>query len=52
MPNCQNCSSFVTRAYARVFTPNSVENPRVCPNCEDMVRDGASVRKARSPRNP
>jgi NAD-dependent SIR2 family protein deacetylase len=52
MPECQNCGAFVTRDYARVFTPNGVENPRVCPRCEDMVRDGANVRDARSPRNP
>jgi hypothetical protein len=51
MPECQNCGSFVTPAYARVFTPDGIENPRVCPSCEDMVRDGADVRKARSPRN-
>jgi hypothetical protein len=51
MPECQNCGSFVTPAYARVFTPVEVEEPRVCPSCEDMVRDGATVRKARSPRN-
>lgn len=51
MPECQNCGAFVTPAYARVFTPDGVENPRVCPSCEDMVRDGADVREARSPRN-
>ncbi|WP_168191206.1 MULTISPECIES: DUF7563 family protein [Haloprofundus] len=51
MPECANCGAFVTRAYARVFTPDEVENPRVCPRCDDMVRDGATVRKARAPRN-
>ncbi|WP_438268171.1 DUF7563 family protein [Halocatena salina] len=50
MPECQNCGAFVTRAYARVFTPIGVQNPRVCPNCEDKIRDGASVREARSTR--
>ncbi|WP_264781928.1 hypothetical protein [Haladaptatus sp. T7] len=50
MPECQNCGSFVTTAYARVFTPPDVTNPRVCPNCEDKVRDGANVREARSSR--
>jgi hypothetical protein len=50
MPECQNCGSFVTRAYARVFTPTSVDDPRVCPNCEDKIRDGADVREARSTR--
>ncbi|SFG36131.1 hypothetical protein SAMN04488063_1801 [Halopelagius inordinatus] len=51
MPECQNCGSFVTPAYARVFAPTEMEDPRVCPYCDDMVRDGADVRKARSPRN-
>ncbi|WP_449405222.1 DUF7563 family protein [Haloferax marinum] len=51
MPRCQNCESFVTPAYARVFTPDGMDEPRVCPYCEDMVRDGAQVRPARSPRN-
>ncbi|AUX08599.1 Zinc finger protein [Halalkaliarchaeum sp. AArc-CO] len=50
MPECQNCGSFVTRSYARVFTPNDVEDPRACPKCEDVVREGATVRKARSKR--
>lgn len=50
MPKCQNCGSFVTKQYVRVFTPPKVEEPRVCPECEDVVRDGADVRQARSPR--
>lgn len=50
MPECQNCGSFVTPAYARVFAPTEMDDPRVCPYCDDMVRDGADVRKARSPR--
>lgn len=50
MPNCGNCGSFVTAQYARVFTPNDVEQPRVCPNCEDIIRDGSDVREARSQR--
>ena len=50
MPECQNCGSFVTDDYVRVFAPNGMENPRVCPNCEDMVRDGNGVRKARAKR--
>jgi hypothetical protein len=50
MPECQNCSSFVTEAYARVFTPDGVEEPRVCPNCEDKICDGVDVREARSTR--
>ncbi|RQG89091.1 hypothetical protein EA462_12010 [Natrarchaeobius halalkaliphilus] len=51
MPNCQNCGAFVTDAYARVFTPRGIDEPRVCPECEDKIRDGADVRSARSPRN-
>lgn len=50
MPECNNCGSFVTEAYVRVFTPDMVEQPRVCPNCEDKIRDGADVREARSTR--
>ncbi|MFB6107857.1 MAG: hypothetical protein ABEJ82_03315 [Haloplanus sp.] len=50
MPSCQNCGSFVTDDYVRVFAPDDMEKPRVCPNCEDMVRDGADVRKARAKR--
>jgi NAD-dependent SIR2 family protein deacetylase len=50
MPECINCGSFVTDDYVRVFAPDGMENPRVCPNCEDMVRDGANVRKARAKR--
>ncbi len=50
MPECQNCGAFVTEAYARVFTPPGVENPRVCPDCEELIRDGAQIREARSSR--
>ena len=51
MPECQNCGSFVTREYVRVFTPEGEADPRVCPRCEDMVRDGNDVREARSKRH-
>lgn len=50
MPTCGNCGSFVTTQYVRVFTPDELEQPRVCPNCEDIIRDGADVREARSQR--
>lgn len=50
MPNCLNCDSFVTEDYVRVFAPDDLENVRVCPNCEDKLRDGADVREARSTR--
>jgi NAD-dependent SIR2 family protein deacetylase len=51
MPECQNCGSFVTTEYVRVFAPNGEQHPRVCPRCEDMVRDGNDVREARSKRH-
>jgi hypothetical protein len=41
----------VTTAYVRVFTPDDVDEPRVCPFCDDKVRDGADVREARSVRH-
>ncbi|MFB9825504.1 DUF7563 family protein [Halobaculum roseum] len=47
---CQNCGGTVTERYARVFAPDATAGPRVCPNCEDLVRDGASVREARANR--
>jgi NAD-dependent SIR2 family protein deacetylase len=47
MPECQNCGAFVTRQYVRVFAPNGRENPRVCPDCENKVRDGAEIREIR-----
>lgn len=50
MPECNNCGSFVTQNYVRVFAPTGMDNPRVCPRCEDMVRDGSNVREARSVR--
>ena len=53
MPTCQNCGEFVTEAYVRVFTPEAVADsgPRVCPYCEDKLRDGADIREARSSRS-
>ena len=50
MPECQNCGDFVTERYVRVFTPEEFDAPRVCPNCEDKLRDGAEIREARSSR--
>jgi len=44
MPACGNCSGFVTQNYVRVFAPLGLDTVRVCPNCEDKVRDGAEVR--------
>lgn len=51
MSECQNCGSFVTSEYVRVFAPEGMNNPRVCPTCEDKVRGGADVREARSRRH-
>jgi hypothetical protein len=47
MAQCQNCGSHVSDDYARVFTPNGVDQPRCCPNC-GKVREGNDVREARS----
>ncbi|WP_449271604.1 DUF7563 family protein [Haloferax sp. ATCC BAA-645] len=51
MPTCQNCDSFVTEGYVRVFAPEGMDAPRVCPHCEDLVRDGSQVREARATRH-
>jgi NAD-dependent SIR2 family protein deacetylase len=47
VPNCKNCESVVTEAYVRVFAPNGMNRPRVCPNCEDKIREGPDVRQKR-----
>lgn len=48
MPKCQNCSAHVTDQYARVFTPDEDDDPRVCPQCEDMTREGNGIREKRT----
>ncbi|ERG92669.1 MAG: hypothetical protein J07HQW1_02714 [Haloquadratum walsbyi J07HQW1] len=50
MPKCQNCGSFVSRDYVRVFAPEGLTDVRVCPQCEDVIREGAEVREARAKR--
>lgn len=50
MPNCLNCESYVTAQYVRVFAPDDLDTVRVCPHCEDKMRDGNDVREARAPR--
>ncbi len=50
MPECLNCGAFVTEKYVRVFAPDGYADVRVCPACEDKVRDGGTVRDARSKR--
>jgi hypothetical protein len=51
MPHRQNCNGFVTDQYVRVFAPTGMNDVRVCPNCEDTLRDGAEVREAHSSRH-
>jgi hypothetical protein len=48
MPKCRNCGSFVTESYVKVFAPNGMSRPRVCPNCEDKTREKGGVREKRS----
>lgn len=48
MHQCQNCGSSVTERYVRVFEPQGVDDPRVCPHCDDMIRHGADVRENRN----
>ncbi|WP_449271512.1 DUF7563 family protein [Halococcus thailandensis] len=50
MPECENCSGFVTEQYVRVFAPEGMETVRACPNCPNMVRSNGDVREARSSR--
>ena len=50
MPTCENCDSFVTENYVRVFAPEGRNSVRVCPGCQDKIRDGAEIRTARSTR--
>ena len=51
MAHCDNCEGFVTDAYVRVFSSPGMATVRVCPDCEDMVREGADVREAKAPRS-
>jgi len=48
---CANCGSQLSQDFAKVFTPDHEDRVRVCPNCEDKIRDGGDVREARAPRN-
>lgn len=45
MRECQNCGELVTEQYVRVFAPAGMDRVRVCPYCEDKLRDGAEVRE-------
>lgn len=50
MPECANCGGVVTDQYARVFAPPGIHGVRVCPNCEDKIREKGRVREAHSVR--
>ncbi|WP_255195562.1 DUF7563 family protein [Halorarius litoreus] len=50
MARCLNCESYVSEQYVKVFAPDGYESVRVCPHCEDKMRDGNGVREARAPR--
>lgn len=50
MPDCGNCGRFVTEQYVRVFSQRGEDTVKVCPHCEDKVRENGEVREARSPR--
>ena len=47
MAKCLRCGEFVTENYVRVFAPEGEDGPRVCPHCEDAVREGTGIRLAR-----
>jgi len=52
MPKCQHCEAHVTADYVRVFSANGQDDVRVCPNCEDRVRDKhGKPRQARADRD-
>lgn len=50
MPNCDNCGGFVTERYVRVFAPTDETTVRACPGCDDLLRSGGNVRRARASR--
>lgn len=45
---CQNCNNRVSAQYVKVNEPDGIEQPRCCPNCEDLIRDGNGVREKRT----
>jgi len=47
MAKCLRCGAFVTENYVRVFAFEDESGPRVCPHCEDAVRDGVEIRETR-----
>lgn len=45
MPRCQNCDRHVSERYVAVFCPVHIDEPRACPHCEDLKREGSDIRK-------
>jgi len=45
---CGNCGSQLNPDFTRVMEPESESKARVCPHCDGKVRDGNSVREART----
>lgn len=51
MSRCENCESYVSESYVRVFSTDG-ETVGCCPRCRDKLRDSTGrVREARMPRN-
>jgi hypothetical protein len=46
-PECQNCGSFVTERYVRVFSRRWEDTVDHCPHCTN-IKDGTETRQARS----
>jgi len=46
---CQNCGTSISAQYVKVYEPDGVEQPRACPNCDDVVREGdGTIRESRT----
>lgn len=47
---CKNCGSHVTKRYARVRSYPGEDEPRCCPDCDDMVwgSAGEGAREAKT----
>ena len=45
MPECQKCGAHLTEQYARVCTPENLDNPRVCPRWEGTTCGREGVRE-------
>lgn len=50
-PYCQSCGNHVQKDYIEVMEPDSEPGARVCPHCEELIREGdGTIREARSTR--